>query len=72
MSEAERRAATGPGRSALAEVLLMLRAGIQWHEVPAELGCRSNMCWRWLHTTGISICLHQVLLDRLDDAEQLD
>ncbi len=53
----------------------MLRTGIQWHEVPAELGCCSKTCWRRLgewHAAGVWSGLHRVLLERLNGAGQLD
>ncbi len=64
-----------PDRSALAGILFVLRTGIQWHEVPAELGCCGKTCWRRLgewHAAGVWAGLHRVLLERLDDAGQLD
>ncbi len=64
-----------PDRSALAGILFVLRTGIQWHEVPAELGCCGKTCWRRLgewHAAGVWTRLHRVLLERLNDAGQLD
>ena len=64
-----------PDRSALAGILFVLRTGIQWHEVPAELGCCGKTCWRRLgewHAAGVWTRLHRMLLERLHDAGQLD
>jgi len=64
-----------PDRAALAGILFVLRTGIQWHEVPTELGCCGKTCWRWLgewHAAGVWTRLHRVLLERLQDAGGLD
>ncbi|SHL61564.1 Putative transposase of IS4/5 family, partial [Hymenobacter psychrotolerans DSM 18569] len=56
--------------------LFVLRSGIPWEMLPAEMGCGSGMtCWRRLrdwHEAGVWQRLHQVLLDRLGQAGQLD
>ena len=60
-----------PDRSALAGIVFVLRTGIQWHEVPAELGCCGKTCWRRLeewHAAGV----WALLLERLHDAGQPD
>jgi transposase len=63
-------------RAALTGILFVLRSGIPWEMLPAELGCGSGMtCWRRLrdwHAAGVWQRLHQVLLDRLGVAGQLD
>ena len=64
-----------PDRAALAGILFVLRTGIQWHEVPTELGCCGKTCWRRLgewHAAGVWARLHRVLLERLQDAGALD
>ena len=64
-----------PDRSALAGILFVLRTGIQWHEVPAELGCCGKTCWRRLgewHAAGVWAGLHRVFLECLNDAGALD
>jgi transposase len=64
-----------PDRAALAGILFVLRTGIQWHEVPTELGCCGKTCWRRLgewHAAGVWGRLHRVLLERLHDAGALD
>ncbi len=64
-----------PNPSAFAGILFVPRTGIQWHEVPAELGCCGKTCWcrlgEW-HAAGVWAGLHRVLLERLNDAGQLD
>ncbi|SHM13371.1 IS5/IS1182 family transposase, partial [Hymenobacter psychrotolerans] len=63
-------------RAALTGILFVLRSGIPWEMLPAEMGCGSGMtCWRRLrdwHEAGVWQRLHQVLLDRLGQAGQLD
>ena len=62
-------------RAALAGILFVLRTGIQWHELPMELGCCGKTCWRRLgewHAAGVWAGLHRVLLERLHDAGALD
>jgi transposase len=63
-------------RAALRGILFVLRSGIAWEMLPAERGCGSGMtCWRRLrdwHEAGVWQRLHQVLLDRLGVAGQLD
>lgn len=63
-------------RAALTGILFVLRSGLPWEMLPAEMGCGSGMtCWRRLrdwHEAGVWQRLHQVLLDRLGSAGQLD
>lgn len=64
-----------PDRVALAGILFVLRTGIQWHELPGELGCSGKTCWRRLrdwHQAGVWAALHRTLLERLHGAGQLD
>ena len=64
-----------PDRTALAGILFVLRTGIQWHEVPTELGCCGKTCWRRLrdwHAAGVWSALHRALLERLQAAGQID
>ena len=45
-----------PDRLALAGILFVLRTGIQWRDVPAEMGCSGKTCWRQLvawRTAGV-------------------
>ena len=62
-------------RAVLAGILFVLRTGIQWRDLPMELGCCGKTCWRRLgawHTAGVWAELHRVLLERLHDAGALD
>lgn len=65
-----------PDRPALCGIIFVLRTGIQWRWLPAELGCGSGVtCWRRLRDwerAGVWRRLHRVLLARLDEAHQLD
>lgn len=65
-----------PDRAALTGVLFVLKTGIPWEHLPQEMGCGSGMtCWRRLrdwNEAGVWERLHQVLLDELQDAQQLD
>jgi transposase len=65
-----------PDRRALAGILFVLKTGIPWEDLPQEMGCGSGMtCWRRLrdwNEAGVWERLHQVLLDELQDAGQLD
>src|ERR671916_155297 len=63
-------------RKALAGILFVLRTGIPWEMLPQEMGCGSGMtCWRRLRDwqrAGVWHRLHQGLLDRLGERDQLD
>src|ERR1700709_1972280 len=63
-------------RTALAGILFVLRSGIPWEMLPKEMGCGSGMtCWRRLRDwqeAGVWNRLHQVLLDRLGQADLID
>jgi transposase len=65
-----------PDRAALTGILFVLRTGIPWEMLPQELGCGSGMtCWRRLRDwqqAGVWHQLHQVLLDRLGERDQID
>ncbi|HEV2461933.1 MAG TPA: IS5 family transposase [Ktedonobacterales bacterium] len=65
-----------PDRAALTGILFVLKSGIPWEMLPQELGCGSGMtCWRrlrdWQHA-GVWTRLHHMLLQRLQDAGQID
>src|SRR5919205_3748634 len=65
-----------PDRAALTGILFVLKTGIPWEYLPQELGCGSGMtCWRRLRdwqAEGIWQQVHQVLLNALGDADQID
>jgi transposase len=63
-------------RKALTGILFVLRTGIRWNDLPAELGCGSgSRCRRYLaawHRAGVWSRLHALLLAELDDAGKID
>ena len=63
-------------RKILTGILFVLKTGIPWEDLPHEMGCGSGMtCWRRLRDwqqAGVWERLHQVLLQRLADADKLD
>lgn len=62
-------------RAALAGIVFVLRSGIPWEMLPAEIGCSGMTCWRRLrdwHAAGVWHALHRVLLEQLSDANRLD
>src|ERR687885_2153204 len=65
-----------PDRAALTGILFVLKSGIPWEMLPLEMGCGSGVtCWRRLRDwqeAGVWERLHQVLLDRLGCADQID
>jgi transposase len=65
-----------PDRAALTGILFVLHSGIPWELLPTEMGCGSGVtCWRRLRDwteAGVWARLHQVLLDQLGIADQID
>ena len=63
-------------REALTGILFVLKTGIPWEHLPAEMGCGCGMsCWRRLRdwqAAGVWYALHQLLLTKLDNAGKLD
>ncbi len=63
-------------RAALTGILFVLKTGIQWEELPKEMGCGSGMtCWRRLRdwqAGGVWTALHEVLLDELGRKGAID
>jgi transposase len=65
-----------PDRAALTGIIFVLKTGIQWEDLPQEMGCGSGMtCWRRLHAWQAAGVWDQVLalvLDELEEADRLD
>ena len=65
-----------PDRAALTGILFVLKSGIPWEMLPAEMGCGSGMtCWRRLrdwHKAGVWQTLHEVMLAKLEAAHLID
>ena len=63
-------------RAALSGIIFVLKSGIPWEMLPQEMGCGSGVtCWRRLREwqeAGLWEQLHQVLLDRLGQADQIE
>src|ERR687897_50957 len=63
-------------RAALTGIIFVLKSGIPWEMLPQEMGCGSGVtCWRRLRAwqeAGVWERLHQVLLDRLGEADQIE
>ena len=65
-----------PDRAALTGILFVLRTGLPWEYLPAEMGCGCGMsCWRRLHEwqqAGVWAALHRALLEHMEQSGQLD
>jgi len=65
-----------PDRKVLTGILFVLMTGIPWEMLPQEMGCGNGMtCWRRLRywqESGVWKRLHQVLRDRLGEADRID
>jgi len=63
-------------RAALSGILFVARTGIPWQDLPQEMGCGCGMsCWRRLRdwqAAGVWDDIHQILLNRLRQAEKID
>ncbi len=63
-------------RQALTGILFVLKTGLPWEDLPAEMNCGSGMsCWRRLRdwqADGTWDKVHAVLLQKLHDAGKLD
>jgi len=65
-----------PDREVLTGILFVLKTGIPWEDLPQEMGCGSGVtCWRRLEEwqrQGVWARLHEVLLAKLNAADQID
>ena len=65
-----------PNRACLTGILFVLKTGIAWEDLPAEMDCGCGMtCWRRLRdwdAAGVWQKLHGVLLAELRAAGQLE
>ncbi len=65
-----------PDPAALTGILFVLKTGIRWRDLPAEMGCGSGVsCWRRLRDwqqAAVWDRLHAVLLARLRAADKID
>jgi transposase len=63
-------------RVVLAGIVFVLKTGITWNQLPAEvIGCSGVTCWRRLRDwteAGVWPALHELLLAELRAAGQLD
>lgn len=63
-------------RKALTGILFVLKTGLPWEDLPAEMNCGCGMsCWRRLaewQADGTWDRVHAVLLERLQKAGKLD
>ena len=63
-------------RKILTGILFVLKTGIAWEDLPAELGCGcGKTCREYLkrwHEAGVWTQLHAVLLAELNGADQID
>ena len=63
-------------RNILTGILFVLKTGIAWDDLPAELGCGcGKTCRHYLrawHQAGVWLGLHAVLLAELNSADQID
>ena len=63
-------------RAALTGIVFVLKTGIPWMALPAEMGCGGGVtCWRRLRDwqrAGVWELLHVELLRRLAEADRID
>lgn len=63
-------------RKALTGILFVLKTGIDWEDLPQEMGCGCGMtCWRRLRDwaeAGVWSKLHELLLAELQGADKID
>lgn len=65
-----------PDRACFTGIVFVLKTGIQWEDLPQEMGCGSGMtCWRRLRDwqrAGVFDRLQELILARLEGARCLD
>ena len=65
-----------PDRACFTGIVFVLKTGIQWEDLPQEMGCGSGMtCWRRLrdwHEAGVWDRLQERILARLNALHALD
>jgi transposase len=65
-----------PDRACLTGIVFVLKTGIQWEDLPQEMGCGSGMtCWRRLRdwqAAGVWQEVHRTRLARLGEADRID
>jgi transposase len=63
-------------REVLTGILFVLKTGIAWDDLPAELGCGCGKtcrhCLQVWHQAGVWVKLHALLLAELNGADQID
>ena len=62
-------------RVALNAILFVLKTGIPWEDLPAEMGCCGMTCWRRLaewQQLGVWDNIHRLFLELLNGADQID
>src|SRR5690349_7821956 len=63
-------------RKILTGILFVLKTGIAWDDLPAELGCGCGKtcrhCVQTWHQAGVWVKLHALLLAELNGADQID
>jgi transposase len=63
-------------RKILTGILFVLKTGIAWDDLPAELGCGCGKtcrhCLQTWHQAGVWVKLHALLLAELNGADQID
>lgn len=62
-------------RVALNAILFVLKTGIPWEDLPAEMGCCGMTCWRRLakwQQLGVWDKIHRLFLELLNGADQID
>ncbi|KVT31661.1 transposase [Burkholderia ubonensis] len=65
-----------PDRVALTGIIFVLKTGIRWGDLPADLGCGSGVsCWRRLRDwqqSGIWEEMQAILMDEIGAEEKID